>query len=125
MSQWSLYNEATSSSNNDKFNVYRCVNPTAVTTEQPWYSYSNVCPCDPKLSNTSGRGYTPCPFGVLESNDSMEMSELKSQFRHQEANQFPSKHRLVGNLDNTLQFTPPQLQPRQLVRIGQVWRDKN
>lgn len=109
----------------DKFAVYRCPDPVAVITDKPWYSYSNVCPCDPKLSNQSGRGFTACPLGIMENNDSTESSWLSQQFNSQKKNQVPIPSRIVGNMYNDSQFVPPQLQPRQLVRVGQVWRDKN
>jgi len=115
---WKLYNEV-SMNNEDKFAVYRCPDPVAVKTGAPWYSYSNVCPCDPKLSNQSGRGFTACPLGVGESEPAWDLSNFQLE------SQLPVNKQVVGNLYNQSQFVPPQLQPRPLARIGETWRSAN
>ena len=100
--------------------VYRCPDPVAVKTGQPWFSYSNICPCDPNLSNTSGRGFTPCPFGIDQSTTpSWNLSSA------QLASQLPAQSQVVGNLYSQNQYVPPQLDPRPLSRIGQAWRSAN
>lgn len=123
MSAWSLYNEV-NQNNTRNYSVYRCPDPVAINTDQPWYSYSNVCPCDPNLSNKSGRGFTACNYGI---NDKAPQWNLPS---FQLASQIPDQKQVVGNLfggnlNNGLQFVPPQLQPRQLIRIGEEWRSSN
>jgi hypothetical protein len=111
---WQLYDEATSEeknsgiAGNSKFAVYRCVDPVAIKTSKPWYTITNVCPCDPKLSNTTGRGFTSCPFGVSKpiEGDLVGTSGVS----------------LTGSLFGSGQVVPPQLQPRELYRIGVEWR---
>lgn len=95
------------------YNVYRCPDPVAQVTTQPWYPYENVCPCDPTQSNPSGRGFTPCPFGV--------------QFDKppESKNNSTMKPPLEGALYNTDQIVPPQFNPRPLSRIGQKWLSAN
>jgi hypothetical protein len=115
---WKLYNDASKDTGN-KFSVYRCPDPVAVDTGSPWYNYSNVCPCDPKLSNNSGRGFTACDFGIKDQEVNVPI------YAGQLASQIPNKSQVVGNMFNDNQFVPPQLQPRQLVRIGQQWRNTN
>jgi len=116
---WQLFNEANQNNTRD-FSVYRCPDPVAIKTDEPWYSYSNVCPCDPKLSNNSGRGFTACPLGI---NQEAPMWNLPM---YQMASKIPDPTQVVGNLYGSgNQFVPPQLQPRQLIRIGQEWRSAN
>lgn len=115
---WSLYNEV-SQNNTRNYSIYRCVDPVAVKTGEPWFNYSNVCPCDPKLSNTSGRGFTACPFGINQEASSWNLP-ISQQY-----SQIPNEKQVVGNMFNKNQYVPPQLQPRQLVRIGEEWRSSN
>lgn len=117
---WQLYNEA-SINNDNKYVVYRCPDPVTVKTDQPWYSYENICPCDPNLSNNTGRGFTACPLGI---NQEAPMWNLPM---YQTASQLPGSNQTVGNLfaSGGNQFVPPQLQPRQIIRIGQEWRSTN
>ena len=114
---WPLYNEV-NQNNTRNYSVYRCPDPVANKTDEPWYSYSNVCPCDPKLSNSTGRGFTPCPFGINQEAPQWNLPAF------QYASQIPNGSQIVGNLYNN-QFVPPQLQPRQLIRIGEEWRSSN
>jgi hypothetical protein len=109
---WSLYEEVTKNNKRD-YSVYRCVDPVAVKTGEPWFNNTNICPCNPKLSNVTGRGFTPCPFGISQPN----FSELR-------AVDAPSSQ-IVGSLYSENQVVPPQLQPRELYRIGVEWRNAN
>jgi hypothetical protein len=115
--KWSMLEEA---SKNDELNysVYRCPNPTAVNTGEPWYNQSNICPCDPNLSNSSGRGFTSCPMGIQEKSkpENLPMSQLTAQM--------PKPGQAVGSLYSN-KTVPPQMWPRQLVRVGQSWRSAN
>ena len=116
---WRLHNKVIKN-NTQNFKIFRCPDPVAVITEEPWYSYENICPCDPKLSNASGRGFTACPYGLDESTVpswNLPSSQLPSQL--------PSKTAIVGNMFPQNQYVPPQMDPRPLSRIGQAWRSSN
>ncbi len=115
---WPLYNEV-SKNNTRNYSVFRCVDPTAVVTGAPWFNNENVCPCDPKLSNSSGRGFTACPMGVQEKTPMWNVSNSQLY------SEIPEKNQIQGSMFNQNQFVPPQLQPRQLVRIGEEWRSSN
>jgi hypothetical protein len=110
---WQLYDEAINEeynsgiAGNSKFAVYRCVDPVATKTSKPWYTITNVCPCDPNMSNTTGRGFTSCPFGVSKPMEDKLVGTDAS---------------LTGSLFGSNQVVPPQLQPRELHRIGVEWR---
>jgi len=116
---WPLLQEAQQNNTRD-FSVYRCPDPVAIKTGSPWYTYDNICPCDPNLSNPSGRGFTACTFGI---NQSTSPNWNKSSF--QLSSQIPQPGQIVGNLFNQNQYVPPQLDPRPLTRIGQAWRSAN
>lgn len=117
---WSLYNQANSSTDGNRFSVYRCPDPVATKTDQPWYSYENICPCDPNLSNKTGRGFTACPLGINQEAGSWNLPAF------QLVSQIPNSNQITGNLYGSgNQFVPPQLQPRQLIRIGEEWRSAN
>ena len=109
-----------------KFNIYRCPDPRKVVTTSPWYRIDDFCPCDPTQSNVSGRGYTPCTFGMQ-----VEMpnpSELQPPaFGLQLPGQLVSSvnNFMVGSMYQNDQIVPPQLQPRPLTRIGQSWLSGN
>lgn len=109
--QWSLLTQA-NVNNGTKYAVFRCPEPGAVVTEGPWFPSDNVCPCNPKLSFPTGRGLTPCPFGVME-------PEKRSTAQHTTENQ------ITGIIYNDAQFIPPQMDPRPLARIGESWRSAN
>jgi len=97
------------------YSIYRCLDPIKQDTNKPWYPISNVCPCNPNDYNISGRGYTPCAFGVqYESKTQINLSNEKKL-----PNQQPP---LVGSLIGSNQFVAPQLEPRMLTRIGNQWR---
>ncbi len=115
---WQSYNEA-NQNNGNRFSVYRCPDPVAVVTEHPWYSYQNVCPCDPNLSNQTGRGFTACPMGINQEAPQWNLPMFQS------ISQVPATNVTGSMFGSGNQFVPPQLQPRQLIRIGQEWRSTN
>ncbi len=115
---WQSYNES-NQNNGNKFTIYRCPDPVAVKTDQPWYSYSNICACDPNLSNKTGRGFTACPLGINQEAPSWNLPSFQIM------SQLPNQNQTVGNLYGKNQYVPPQLQPRQLIRIGEEWRSSN
>jgi hypothetical protein len=118
---WPLYNIVNQGAGN-KFQVYRCIEPGAVVTKGPWFPTENVCPCDPKLSFPSGRGLSGCPFGVQDSSDSGAGSQVQASRRQFKV---PSENEITGNIFNSGQFIPPQMDPRPLSRIGVQWRSAN
>jgi hypothetical protein len=100
------------------FSIYRCTDPHKYKTDTPWYPVENICPCDQKSSNITGRGYTPCTFGVqYETPNTINLSK--------KANLKKQTGALVGTLYQNNQYVPPQLEPRQLTRIGNQWRSGN
>jgi len=115
---WQSYNEA-NQNNGNKFAIYRCPDPVAVQTDQPWYSYSNICPCDPNLSNKTGRGFTACPLGINQEAPQWNLSTFQIN------SQVPSDDIIGSMFGSGNQFVPPQLQPRQLIHIGYDWRSAN
>ena len=111
-------------SSSTDFSVYRCPDPNKVNTDLPWFNMSNVCPCDPKYSNITGRGYTPCTFGIQT-----DEKEIHYSIEH---NRLPPLHTITNNqygtgmLYENNQYVPPQLTPpRPLARIGQQFRSSN
>ena len=98
----------------NNYNVYRCPDPLKVKTDEPWYPISNVCPCNPMESNVTGRGYTPCNFGIQD--DQKEINSLSSK-------KSTMNNPLMGSLYQMHQYTPPQLNPYPVTRIGQQWRN--
>jgi hypothetical protein len=99
-------------SNNTKYDVYRCPDPKKVITDLPWYPISNVCPCNPNFNNVTGRGYTPCGFGVQTNEKSINYAASQT---------LPPKKLPLGALYQMDQYVPPQLNPYPLTRIGQQW----
>jgi hypothetical protein len=119
MATWALLSEV-SQNNTRNYSVYRCPDPVAIQTDKPWYSYSNVCPCDPNLSNKTGRGFTACPLGINTETPQWNLPAF------QLASQVPYPNQITGNMYGSgNQYVPPQLQPRQLIRIGEEWRSSN
>jgi len=116
--QWSMLQNA---EKNDQLNysIYRCIEPTAVKTGEPWFPDSNVCPCDPNLSNSSGRGFTAFPIGIAVEKASAPLSQ--GQLHHQ----IPTPSQVTGTLFNHSQAVAPQMWPRQLSRFGNQWRSAN
>lgn len=98
------------------FSVYRCPDPVNVNTNTPWYRDSNICPCSPETSNITGRGFTPCAYGV----EFNETSPIQLQGTAGKTNT-----PLTGSFYQDHQFVPPQLQPRPLSRVGNQWRSSN
>lgn len=115
-----------------KYSTFRCLDPNFVITDKPWYPYQDVCPCDPKLSNPTGRGYTSCPYGVQTDIKSLnkEISKKSNVYEvidYNNINGYQTKNIPVtqlplGSLYQNSQITAPQMDPRQLVRIGNEWR---
>lgn len=100
------------------YSVYRCPDPIKTETNTPWYRIEDKCPCNPADSNVTGRGFTPCNFGV--------QFETPNQINLAKTRDLPKQaNKLVGTLYENNQFVPPQLQPRQLSRIGNQWRSGN
>jgi hypothetical protein len=112
---WPLFGEV-SKNNNMDYNIYRCPEPTAVKTGEPWFPRTNFCPCDPILSNISGRGYVACNFGISKKKPNGPAHNLSSQ------DTIPNEKQVVGSLFNGRQTVPPQTNPDPLIRIGQSWR---
>jgi hypothetical protein len=107
--------------NNPNYADYRCIDPVAKNVGAPWYRIDDVCPCDPKLSFPTGRGFTSCPMGVQFDNkiinETMKSSEpIKMSDSFGAGSMFPQVNKQISSV------TPPQLQPRPLSRIGQTWR---
>lgn len=102
----------------DNFNIYRCLDPIKTQTNLPWYRIEDKCPCNPNLSNVTGRGFTPCTFGL-------QIEHPNSLNYFQSAGYKPYETPLKGSLYQDVQYVPPQLQPRMLSRIGNVWRSAN
>jgi len=117
---WKIYNEV-NQNNGNRFTVYRCPDPVAITTGPPWYYGEgiNVCPCDPNLSNSTGRGFTACPLGINQEAPQWNLPMFQS------VSQIPETNITGSMFGSGNQFVPPQLQPRQLVRIGEEWRSTN
>jgi len=109
---WSLYNEV-NKNNNRNYSVYRCIEPSSIVTDGPWYPNQNICPCDPSLSNKTGRGFTACPIGIEEPIINMNINKNDTG---------PYNSQIKGNLYSSSQFTPPQLMPRPITKIGYQWR---
>ena len=104
----------------DKFSAYSCMIPFARKIEQPWVSYSNVCPCDLQQSNVSGRGYTPCTFGInTAANEVPQYRPLVSNSGQPISSEFISN---TNNMFPMSQYVPPQLDPRALIQVGYEWR---
>ena len=104
--------------NNPNYVDYRCIEPNSVQTGNPWFPISNVCPCEPKLSNPTGRGYVACPFGVQTNTQQihqLNMSKVVSVPKVAGA-MFPEVS------SNFSVISPPQFQPRPLTNIGYTWR---
>ncbi len=116
---WPLLKEV-EKNNTLNYDIYRCIEPTAKTTGKPWFPYENICQCDPKDSNPTGRGFTSCTFGVNEQKDFYPFGQFKSP-----SNISSPQGALFPNSSGVLETSPPQLQPRQMTRIGNAWRSGN
>ncbi len=111
---WQLFEEA-NKNNSNKYSVYRCSDSDTGTP---------TCPCDPNLDNPTGRGISACPYGITSQN-SASLNLPSSQLMFQQ----PNKNQVIGTLfsekESIVFSSPPQFQPRQLVRIGNEWRSAN
>ena len=116
-----------------KYSDFRCVDPVAVETTTPWYPNQNICPCNPNLSNPTGRGFTPCPFGVQfdqnKINNSvnniqplMSVNGVNTSSGFQSYPSPVTEQSVQGLLIPGKQFVAPQAQPRPLAKIGLEWR---
>ena len=122
-----------------RYSNFSCIDPVAVFTDEPWYPIKNTCPCDPNLSNPTGRGFTPCPFGVnfQEKQINQSINSKKPLMKVVSTINGPNyqsvsvpvvgsgpsgKEVLSGSMFPTSQYTVPQANPRPLVKIGQTWR---
>jgi hypothetical protein len=102
---------------------YRCIDPVGKNFSEPWYRISDSCPCDPNLSNQTGRGYSSCPLGiVLDQSKIMQALKNPEPVTYNGANMFQSQIPGGGLFPNGSSVVPPKLQPRQLVRVGYSWR---
>ena len=139
------YNLPDQSQNNPyRYSNFSCIDPVAVFTDEPWYPIKNTCPCDPSQSNPTGRGFTPCPFGVnfQEKQINKSINEKKQlmtvvsdisgpnyqvlsvpvQRTNVTTNGVTRSDVIPGSMFPTQQYTVPQVNPRPLVKIGQEWR---
>lgn len=98
------------------FSVYRCPDPLKVQTDGPWYPISNVCPCNPDLSDPTGRGTVPCPFGI-------QTDQKKVSYASMGLPMAPKGGAPKGSLYSMNQFSPPQKDPRPNTRIENQWRN--
>jgi hypothetical protein len=98
---------------------YRCIEPSAIDTDGPWFPISNICPCDPKLSNPTGRGYTPCPFGI-QPEQKVVQSFIKASIIKNPS--ITGTGSMYPNISKLSVISPPQFQPRPLTNIGYTWR---
>ncbi len=105
---------------------FRCIDPVASTMNQPWYRILDECPCNPKLSNQTGRGFTSCPLGVQfdqkEINRVLENPKIVTNNNKQMSMSDMPSGSLFPNVNNSPDVVPPNIQPRALIRIGQSWR---
>lgn len=117
-----------------KYAVYRCLEPGHTETGTPWWPSQNYCPCDPKLSDPTGRGSMGCPFGVqfdqaeisAAANRKQPLMTVVGSNQGQGGSTYQTKAVPAslpgGSMFPTKQNAPPQADPRPLVRIGQEWR---
>lgn len=133
--------------NNGNYNVYRCLDTRKYKVDTPWFRQYDVCPCNPEISNPTGRGLLPCPFGypsqnMISKSPSRPKSSEKPQGSQWDkapqpylfektqhlAEKSPALQKIAdlsGSLYQENTFTPPQLEPRPIARIGQQWRSGN
>ncbi len=115
-----------------KYTALRCVLPGATETNKPWFPIMNVCPCDPRLSNTSGRGIMPCPFGIQGdiADTPNGFENLKALYLKNNSKGLQTLTQDVpesfikgtGSMYQNNQYNAPQMDPRALVQIGYTWR---
>lgn len=108
---------------NKNYTDYRCIDPVMTVSSDKWYPMTDVCPCDPTLSNPTGRGFTSCPMGITFDSPDTKTAPL-SALKYNNGNWVPSDVTTLPHGSNypVGSYVPPQLEPRMLVRIGQTWR---
>lgn len=127
-----IYNQNT----NPQYVDYVCLNQFRTETDIPWYPRQDICPCNPKYNNITGRGYTMCPFGVEFNQQEMEqraisMHPVQTLEEHQGLQGYFTTITDGSNVINETQLFPkytyaaPQMWPRPNTRIGQDWRSAN
>jgi len=113
-----------------KYSAFSCIIPFSTEVGKPWVSYPNSCPCNPNESNPTGRGYTSCTYGVQmtpQVNIPHQLSTVNGNYTPNgyevtDSPVYQSFFNNSGSMYNQQQYTAPQLQPRQLVKIGYTWR---
>ena len=100
------------------------VAPRALFVNNSFRSSSVVINSNPFTENTNDylTAYTRVNYEKLKSYLSQTASVLDNSQLYSE---IPEKNQVQGSMFNQNQFVPPQLQPRQLVRIGEEWRSSN
>lgn len=116
----------------NNYTTYRCLYPKAIETNNPWFPLDNVCPCNPELTNPTGRSVNACPFGVqfdtLEIKKEEQLRPLMRVVPNAPNNDYtgfvsePVSEPLKGSLFPANSYVPNQKQPRALSRIGYEWR---
>jgi hypothetical protein len=122
--QYQSTNSNSNDDGNDKFYAYSCMIPFARKIDQPWVSYSNVCPCDLQQSNVTGRGFTPCAFGINNRTDDVQEYKPLVNYKGEQisSSNINSMNNLYPGSTSIGQFVPPQLDPRALIQVGYEWR---
>ncbi len=119
-----MYSNLNSSAPNDNYVDYRCIEPSATETNSPWFRIPNTCPCDPKLSNPSGRGFLGCPFGIQTDttvkNSVSGLTKIIPKDKIDKVN-----YGLYPEISGYSMSSVPQFQPRPLSQIGYTWRSAN
>lgn len=119
-----------------KYYSFRCVVPNTTVTDKPWFPIMNVCPCDPSLSNPSGRGIVPCPYGFQSNIEKVPKNEVLMPLSMVEGSNDKNGYKvlsdellvnnngrlLMGSMYQNDQYVPPQMDPRSLWQIGYNWR---
>lgn len=107
-------------------NDYRCLIYDRNIVEQPWFRQEDVCPCNTSLNNPTGRGHSLCPFGVdfqvpyANKQPLLTLEEnTKNGYTVEAVPTEPKKYVLYP----PFQYTAPQMEPRQWVRVGVEWRN--
>lgn len=112
---------------NKDYTDYRCVDPGTTTTDSSdkWFPMFDVCPCNPELSNPTGRGITACPFGISNNipvDEKIPVSKLVNKNGLYVPESMTKQDLPFGSLFTPTNYIPPQLQPRPSSRIGLFWR---
>jgi hypothetical protein len=108
----------------NKFTDYRCIIPGTTVVSEPWFPMTDVCPCDPGLSDPTGRGFTPCPFGISEPGPDLGVTVPLQSIARTNNGWVTKDVKSVpyGTFYPKNNYLPPQLEPRPLMRIGVSWR---